>query len=192
MVKKAISLFLILLLFTVSSFEVVFAADKAIADKSQISSETYIIGGNKYTVKIVEDNNSIRKVFVEEEDKLTVVTYNKDTGEFDIKEIGKNTGEKKEYKLESKINNISKQGIKGTIDNSIITPLYLILLDEKDLWWGYGLNVIQYTGQNDYVWNLYTPKSGKSVYENSHNTNDLYNAKQDANHCDYYFNRVQF
>nr|WP_273702709.1 geobacillin-26 family protein [Thermoanaerobacter sp. A7A] len=129
--------------------------------------------GNKYTVKVVEDNNSIRKVFVGEEDKLTVVTYNKDTGEFDIKEIGKSAGEKKEYKLESKINDISKQGIKETIDNSIITPLYLILLDEKDLWWGYGLNVIQYTGQNDYVWNLYTPKSAKSVYENSHNANNL-------------------
>ncbi|WP_273702706.1 hypothetical protein [Thermoanaerobacter sp. A7A] len=43
MVKKAISLFLILLLFTVSSFEVVFAVDKAIANKSQIFSETYIL-----------------------------------------------------------------------------------------------------------------------------------------------------
>ncbi|SHF35316.1 hypothetical protein SAMN02745195_02436 [Thermoanaerobacter uzonensis DSM 18761] len=122
-IKKVISLFLILLLFTVSSFEVVFAADKASANKSQISSETYIIEGNKYTVKIVEDNNSIRKVFVEEEDKLTVVTYN-----------------------------------------------------NKDTTVGIGTIIGLLAGAGGVV--------SSAIY--------FYNAKQDANHCDYYFNRVQF
>lgn len=60
MIKKLVSLLLVVLILTVSTLSSVFATDTFTNTELQISTKIYMIAGNEYAVKIIEDNNNIR------------------------------------------------------------------------------------------------------------------------------------
>lgn len=128
----------------------------------------------EYTYQILQDDENIRKVKVTAKDGTSVVSYDKNTGDFDVID---SKGKATKLKSDKQARTSAKQNLtNGLITTQGVT--YKVIYSQREAAWGSECEVTKYTytypSSTKYVWYIASSDDdGTSVEETSSNSSDL-------------------